>query len=117
LATSSAGDQTPDELRVGGKQQRARLQPELLEAGEHDRSRRRGRQAQREQRHQGSGRRGIVGCFRPRNALDRTMAELFGFFRQLLFHGIGKERADFGASRRHRADREAYGGAAQPRLP
>jgi hypothetical protein len=117
IGDQQRGDQAPDELRIGGKQQRARLQPVLLEAGEHDRRRRRGRQAERQQRHQRAGSRRIVGRFGTGDAFDGAMAELFRVLGQPLFGGVGQEGADFGAAGRHRADREADQRAAQPRLP
>ena len=53
-----------------------RLQVEDLERREHDRGGRRGRQPERQQRHQRARERGVVGRLRPGDALDRAVAEL-----------------------------------------
>ena len=103
--------------RAVGEEQRPRLQAVLLEAGEHDRSRRGGRQAERQERHQRAGGGGIVRRFGPGDAFDRALAELLRLLREPLLQRVGEERRDLGAARRHRAHREAEQRAAQPWLP
>ena len=117
VADVEARDQAPDQVRLGGEQQRSRLQAELLERGEQDRGGGRGRQPERQQRHQHARGGGVVGRLGPGHALDRALAELLGPPGEALLHHVGEKGRDLGAARRQRAEREAERGAAQPRLP
>ena len=78
VADVEARDQRPHEVGTRREQQRPRLQPVLLKGREHHRRRRRRRKTKRQQRNQHAGRRGVVRGLRPRNALDRAVAELSG---------------------------------------
>ena len=117
IGDEERSDQPPHKLRIGGEQQRAGLQAILLEAGKHDRRRRGGRQAERQERHERAGGRCVVGCLRPCDAFDGTVAELLRMLRQSFFRRIGKEGADLRTAGRHGADREADHGAAKPGFP
>ncbi|GCC47973.1 hypothetical protein chiPu_0031959, partial [Chiloscyllium punctatum] len=97
--------------------QRPRVEAVLLEARQHHRRGGRGRQPERQQRHQRAGGRRIVGGLRPRDTLDRALAELLRMFGQPPLGGIGQEGRDLGAAGRQRADRKAEQRAAQPRHP
>ncbi len=117
VGDEKARHQTPNQRGIGHKEEGARLQAELLEAGKHDCSRGRSGQAQRQERHESSGGGSIVGRFRSGHAFDCTFAEFFRMFRELPFRRIGKEARHIGAARWHGADWKADCGAAKPRHP
>ena len=117
VADVEAGDQAPDQVGVALEQQRAGLQAVLLERGQHDGGRGRGRQAERQERRQRAGHGGIVGGLGPGHGLDRTLAELLGVLGQALLDQVGEEGRDLAAAGRQGTDREAQERAAQPGLP
>ena len=56
-----------------------------------------GRDAEREQRNEGGLRAGVVGRFRPGDALDGAAAEARGILGELLLQRVGGERPEHGA--------------------
>ncbi len=108
FATSRLAIRLQTSCGVVDEQQRPRLQPELLEARQHDRRRGAGRQPQRQQRHQRSRR--PRRCSRPparprprwrrgRTPRDASPASSRS--------SSDRKVADLGAARRHRPDRKA----------
>jgi hypothetical protein len=65
----------PQKARVLRDHQRTRLQPVNDESAEQQRHYHVRRNAQRHQRNEGAARRGVVGGFGSRHALDRALAE------------------------------------------
>ena len=58
---------------------------------------------------------GVVGCLRRGNALDGAFAKLGAILRDLLFYGVGGERAENGTAAGKNPQRGADNGAAQNR--
>ena len=69
--------------------------------------------------HEHAGERRVVGRLRPGDALDRAAPELLLCLpaRDPALERVGEEGRDLGPAGRHRAEREAERGPAQPRLP
>ena len=81
VADEQTRDQRPHELGLRREQQRPRLQAVLLKRREQDRSRGRGRHAERQQRHEHARGRRVVRGLGPGDAFDRAVAEFLGVAR------------------------------------
>ena len=76
------------------------------------------RDAEREQRNERGLRRGVVGAFRRRDALDGAAAEALGMLGDSLLERVGGKRRDHGAAARQDAeDRAEHGAARRSRRP
>src|SRR5215207_50294 len=104
VADIHAGDDCPDQLRVGVEELRPRLQPVHHEDEQEQGRRGRARNAEREQRHHGTAHARVVGRLRPCNALYGPPPELLGVLREPLFEAVGEE----GGERRTYARQHAY---------
>ena len=108
VADVERGDEPPDEVGVVQEEERPGLEPVVLEGRQQDGGRRRGREAERQERHQDAGGRRVVGGLRPGDALDGALpAELLRARRQAALDHVREEGRDLRAAGGQGADREA----------